>query len=140
MMIAHHLLMGVVTLLPLALLGYAGVSVWRKLGLIRRGERATGRALWVWREEEALGGGAGDGEDHVVLAFKDASGRENRIRKLGVSWYLGVRKRGDNVGLIYPPNQPSRALLARPLYLWGGELCAALFAASIVLARVATGV
>lgn len=137
-MITHHLLMGVVTLLPLALIAYAAVSVWRKLNLLRGCERATGRAIWVWREEAPLG--SVDGDDHVVLAFKDGSGRENRIRKLGVSWYIGVRKRGDVVSLIYPHNKPSHAMLARPLYLWGGEAVVVGFAVSILLARVATGV
>jgi hypothetical protein len=138
-MITHYLLMGVVTVLPLALFAVAARSAWRKLDLVRSGVRVNGRAIWVWREEEALGFSS-DGEDHVILAFKDAAGRENRIRKLGIAWYFGVRKRGDDVGLIYPPNQPTQALLSRPLYLWGSEAVLVGFAILLIAARVVTGV
>jgi hypothetical protein len=138
-MITHHLLMGVVTLLPLAAVLFAIWSATRKIALWRQGVRVLGRALWVWREEEALPGGT-DGEDHVIVAFKDSVGRENRIRKLGLQWYFGVKKRGEMVALIYPPNQPTLAALSRPLYFWSVELCVIVFAVLIVLARAVTGV
>ncbi len=91
----------------------------RDMRLLRIGERARGRYVGAATEPSALGAHASS--RYGVVEFTTRDGQTIRVRgRLGVPW--AGRWVGREVGVIYDPEAPHRALLDTFVETYGAAL------------------